>query len=159
MEFQSTGPDITAAWGQSLGRVAQSGLVLGLVGDLGAGKTLFVQGLARGLGVPPGVRVVSPTFTLINEVRGGRLPLIHADLYRIESEAELAQIGLEEMVGGPGVVAIEWADRLDVLGRDWLELRISVAGDRERRLVATAQGRIGSTVLAAWAAGGSDSTT
>ncbi len=106
----SCSPDATAALGETWGRVAQSGLVFGLTGDLGAGKTQLVKGLARGLGVT--MRVHSPTFTLVNEYSGGRLRLFHLDLYRLETRAQITGAGLEEYLYEPrGVAVIEWAER------------------------------------------------
>ena len=153
MEHRTADPDQTARLGAALGRVATPGTIIGLIGDLGAGKTLFVQGLARGLEVPSQVRVVSPTFTLINEYRGGRLPIHHVDLYRLEREAELDEIGLDEVLrSGDGVVAVEWADRFDVLPAHALIVELSVAGDSERALVARAGGPQAARVLEAWTA-------
>jgi len=143
-------PDQTAAAGEALGSVAVAGTVIGLVGDLGAGKTLFVQGLARGIGVPAQTRVVSPTFTLINVYLGGRLPLHHADLYRLEREVELDEIGLDEVMRGDGVVAVEWADRFDVLPSDALRVNIRVDSDTERTIEASSGGPDSEAVLAAW---------
>jgi tRNA threonylcarbamoyladenosine biosynthesis protein TsaE len=148
----TTGPAATLAAGARLGEVAQPGTVLGLVGELGAGKTLFVQGVARGLGVPAGVRVVSPTFTLINEYRGGRLDLFHADLYRLERAEELAHIGLDDVMDQAAVVAVEWSDRFAVLPRDALHVELAIVDDATRRLTATATGPISAAVLAAWRA-------
>ena len=85
--------------------------MLALVGELGAGKTRFVQGLASGLGVPDDVFVRSPSFILINEYRGGRMPLYHFDFYRLERSDELGDLGIEEYLDGIGVSVIEWADR------------------------------------------------
>ncbi|HRT59280.1 MAG TPA: tRNA (adenosine(37)-N6)-threonylcarbamoyltransferase complex ATPase subunit type 1 TsaE, partial [Candidatus Paceibacterota bacterium] len=92
--FISHSPDETAALGESWGRVAVPGLVIGLTGDLGAGKTQLVKGLARGLGIPE--RVHSPTFALVNTYAGGRLPLYHLDLYRLETPDQVLAAGLEE---------------------------------------------------------------
>jgi tRNA threonylcarbamoyladenosine biosynthesis protein TsaE len=87
----------------------KAGDVLALVGDLGAGKTEFVKGLAAGLGST--AVVTSPTFTLIHEYRGGRLPLFHMDFYRLSSEDELDEIGFEDYLSRPGICAVEWANR------------------------------------------------
>ena len=94
-----------------IGAGLKKGDVLALVGELGAGKTRFVQGLAMGLGVPEGVFVRSPSFALINEYRGGSLPLYHFDFYRLTREAELSDLGIEEYMDGDGATVIEWADR------------------------------------------------
>ena len=103
-----------------------------LYGELGAGKTAFVRGLARGLGAPE-TEVSSPTFTLIQEY-AGRLPLYHVDLYRLEPR-EVDDLGLEELVSGAGVVAIEWAERWRDRPDDAIEVRLADAGD-ERRTIA-----------------------
>ena len=108
--FISHNPAETEAFGEKLGRAAERGLVLALSGDLGAGKTQFVKGLARGLGIP--VRVHSPTFTLVNEYGGGRLKLFHLDLYRLETAAQILSAGIGEFLSPDGVAVIEWAERL-----------------------------------------------
>jgi tRNA threonylcarbamoyladenosine biosynthesis protein TsaE len=108
--YISHSPAETEALGERWGRAAQAGLVLALSGDLGAGKTQLVKGLARGLGVA--VRVHSPTFTLVNEYAGGRLRLFHLDLYRLETPAQLRSAGVEEYLQPDGVAVIEWAERL-----------------------------------------------
>lgn len=102
--------DETAAIGRRLAPTLGPGAIVLLEGSLGAGKTAFVRGLAHGMGVDPG-EVTSPTFTLIQEYRGGRLPLYHVDLYRLES-IEIDELGLDEIIAGRGVTAIEWPDRL-----------------------------------------------
>ena len=113
----SHSPADTAALGEQWGRAAQSGLVIGLSGDLGAGKTQFVKGLARGLGIAGRVR--SPTFALVNIYTGGRLTLYHVDLYRLDTPEQIAAAGLEEYLRPAGVTVIEWAER-------WLdEVRMS----------------------------------
>ena len=105
----SHSPAETIALGEQWGRVAQSGLVIGLSGDLGAGKTQFVKGLARGLDITS--RVHSPTFALLNIYTGGRLTLFHADLYRLDTPEQIAAAGLEEYLSPAGVTVIEWAER------------------------------------------------
>jgi tRNA threonylcarbamoyladenosine biosynthesis protein TsaE len=105
----SHSPAETAALGEQWGRTAPSGLVIGLCGDLGAGKTQFVKGLARGLGIE--ARVQSPTFTLVNIYTGGRLTLFHLDLYRLDTPEQIAAAGLEEYLQPAGVAVIEWAER------------------------------------------------
>ncbi len=108
--FISRHPDDTLAFGAQWGHSAQPGLLLALSGDLGAGKTRFVQGLARGLGVA--TRIQSPTFALVHTYEGGRLPLHHLDLYRLETPAAIVAAGLEEFLTAPSdVVVVEWADR------------------------------------------------
>ncbi len=108
--FISHSPAETEALGEQLGRAASSGQVIGLSGDLGAGKTQFVKGLARGLGIS--ARVQSPTFALINCYTGGRLPLFHLDLYRLETAEQVLGAGLEQYLQPEGVTVIEWAERL-----------------------------------------------
>ena len=145
-------PDDTERAGAALARCLRPGDLVGLVGDLGAGKTLLVQSLARGLAVPPEVRVTSPTFTLVNEYHGGTMPLYHADLYRIEERAELDQVGLDDLCRrGDGVVCVEWCDRFPVLGRDYLEIRIEILGESERQLSAMGHGPRGRALAADWA--------
>lgn len=105
----SHSPAETEALGERWGREAPAGLVIALSGDLGAGKTQLVKGLARGLGIT--ARVHSPTFTLVNEYRGGRWRLFHLDLYRLETPAQIVAAGLEEYLQPDGVAVIEWAER------------------------------------------------
>lgn len=107
--FISHSPGETYTLGESWGRAAKAGWVIALCGDLGAGKTELVKGLAGGLGIPE--RVHSPTFALLNVYSGGRLPLFHLDLYRLENPQQIAAAGLEEYLNSPGVTVIEWADR------------------------------------------------
>ncbi len=105
----SHSPAETVALGEQWGRAAESGQVIGLSGDLGAGKTQFVKGVARGLGIA--ARVQSPTFALVNIYASGRLTLFHVDLYRLDSPAQIAAAGLEEYLRPAGVTVIEWAER------------------------------------------------
>jgi len=107
--FISHSPAETEELGVTWGRAAEAGLVVGLSGDLGAGKTQLVKGLARGLGIT--ARVHSPSFTLVNFYTGGRLPLYHLDLYRLESTHQILAAGLEEFLCPEGVTVIEWVER------------------------------------------------
>lgn len=106
-------PAETEALGERWGRAAQRGLVLALNGELGAGKTQLVRGLARGLGCT--ARVHSPSFTLVNVYAGGRLTLFHLDLYRLETQAQIRSAGLEDYLETDGVAVIEWAERMGEL--------------------------------------------
>ena len=110
-----------------------AGDVVLLSGPLGAGKTAFVRGLARGLGVDPD-EVSSPTFTLVHEYRGGRLRLFHADLYRLGT-AGAEELGLDELGVNDGVLAIEWPDRLGHAFRGAIEVEIAVVDESSRRIV------------------------
>ena len=134
---------------QSLaGRLASTlaaGDVLLLSGNLGAGKTAFVRGLAEGLGIDP-EEVSSPTFTLIHEYRGGRLTLYHADLYRLE-RAATEDIGLEEIGVSDGVLAIEWPDRLTHGIPGARAVAIEIVGDTTRRIVLEFNSRSGNSAL------------
>ncbi len=111
MKRVTKSPDETFELAAKFAQRLKRGDVLALVGELGAGKTRFVQGLAAGLGVPDGVFVRSPTFALINEYRGGRMPLYHFDFYRLGRESELGDLGLAEYMDGDGATVVEWADR------------------------------------------------
>ncbi len=152
VQRRTEGPEGTEQVARVLGGLVQAGDAIGLVGELGAGKTRFVHGMARGLGLPEHVRVTSPTFTILNHLRGGRVPLYHADLYRIERAAELDHIGLDELWGGDGVLAIEWCDRFPILPADHLLVRLSITGDAERALVAEGRGERARRLAAEWAA-------
>jgi tRNA threonylcarbamoyladenosine biosynthesis protein TsaE len=107
--FESHSPSETESLGETWGREAKAGLVISLSGDLGAGKTQLVKGIACGLGITS--RVHSPTFTLINIYTGGRLPLFHIDLYRLETLEQILSAGFEEYLKPDGVTVIEWAER------------------------------------------------
>lgn len=111
---------------------ASAGTVLSLEGPLGAGKTCFVKGLAEALGINP-AEVSSPTFTLIHEYHGGRLPLVHMDLYRLESPSELIPLGFDDYLAGAGIVAIEWGDKFSSeLPEHTLRLVFSIEGTARR---------------------------
>ena len=122
----------TAAVGQALAADLSAGAFVLLFGDLGAGKTAFVRGLAEGLGIKRD-DVSSPTFTLVQEYRGGRLPLVHVDLYRLDDPREINDLGLDEL-GAEAIVAIEWAEKLWVQPPDAVRVRLEHAGETERRI-------------------------
>ena len=122
--------------GESWGRTARPGLVIGLSGELGAGKTQLVKGLARGLGVT--VPVHSPTFTLVNEYGGGRLRLFHLDLYRLETHQQIVSAGLASFLQPDGVTVIEWAERFVECGVPGVECRhvkIEIVSPTERKII------------------------
>ena len=134
--FISHSPADTESLGEQWGREAQHGLVIALSGDLGAGKTQLVRGLARGLSCT--ARVHSPTFTLVNEYGGGRLRLFHLDLYRVDTQEQIRSTGIEEFLQPNGVAVIEWAERL--IKNEWpvnnvRHVNIEVLGETERRIV------------------------
>ena len=110
MEYITNSPAETEAVGAALARVLQPGTVIAYRGDLGAGKTAFTRGLAKGLGVRE--RVTSPTYTIVNEYLGGRMPLFHFDMYRLGSEDELFDIGWEDYLERDGVCAVEWSENV-----------------------------------------------
>jgi len=138
----SHSPAKTESFGEAWGRAADSGFVIGLIGDLGAGKTQLVKGIARGLGIAE--RVHSPTFALIHQYNGGRLPLFHLDLYRLDTREQIMDAGLEEYFCRPqGVAVIEWAERWfargsSVEGRGakvaFRRVNIEVLSETERRI-------------------------
>ena len=130
--------DETRAVGEALGRALLGGEIVLLIGQLGAGKTTLTQGLAVGLGIDGYTK--SPSFVLMNEYRG-RVPLYHLDLFRIETPEEVWDLGIEEYIGGAGVVAVEWADRARAaFPEEAVEVEIEVTGEDRRRIVVTATG-------------------
>jgi tRNA threonylcarbamoyladenosine biosynthesis protein TsaE len=128
----------TSATGERLAGALRSGDVVLLFGELGAGKTAFVRGLARGLGTPE-EDVSSPTFTLIQEYLHGRVPLYHVDLYRLEPP-EITDLGLDELISGEAIVAIEWADRWPDRPTDAIEVTISHLADNGRTIEIVSNG-------------------
>lgn len=133
----SHSPEETFAVGEQWGREAQRGWVFGLSGDLGAGKTQLVKGLAHGLG--SAARVHSPTFTLLNEYAGGRLRLFHLDLYRLNSPEELVGAGLDDYLIQPdGITVVEWVERWNSEAKSWNGLtrlvQIETLSEWERRI-------------------------
>jgi tRNA threonylcarbamoyladenosine biosynthesis protein TsaE len=122
----------TATAGRELASRLSAGSVVLLYGDLGAGKTALVRGLAEGLGVSA-EDVTSPTFTIMQEYRGGRVPLYHVDLYRLNDPREIDDLGLDEIAAN-GVLAIEWAERLPQPPPDAVRVTLEHSGDTERRV-------------------------
>ena len=139
MKYCSNSTQETEHLGECLARKLQPGDVVAYTGDLGAGKTAFTRGLARGLGISQ--QVTSPTFTIVNEYEGGRLPLFHFDLYRIGSPEELFDIGREDYLSRGGVCAVEWSEHADgafEVPPIWVDIR---QGEREdQRLISIQNG-------------------
>lgn len=124
----------TERLGAALVAALPPGTVVGLIGPLGAGKTRLVQAAAKAVGVPAGT-VTSPTFVLVNEYRGGRIPIYHFDTYRLKDEDEFVALGPEEYFDSTGITFVEWADRFpDVLPTERIEIAIEVTGETERRI-------------------------
>lgn len=142
--------DDAIALGRALGQVLVGGETICLIGQLGAGKTTFTKGLALGLGLSDPGQITSPTFVLIIEHRGGRLDLIHIDLYRLDCE-EADELGLEEYFGAENAVcAVEWPERAEeLLPTDRLTIKLTVTGPDARRAELTAEGEKASLALAA----------
>jgi tRNA threonylcarbamoyladenosine biosynthesis protein TsaE len=139
----------TARLGRRIGRHLRPGDVVGLIGDLGAGKTALTRSIARGLGVPASVRVCSPTFTILNMYDGGRNPLYHLDLYRVSVAEELVGIGLDDLLSGDGIMVVEWLDRFpEPFGPDYLAVTIEATGDTSRRFTFTPHGPRAAQLLA-----------
>ena len=137
----------TIELGEAVGRAAAGRLIIALIGDLGSGKTVFVQGLAAGLDVPKGFAITSPSYTLINQYPG-RIPLFHADLYRLSNAVDIESTGLLDTVEAEGVVAIEWAERLsgENLAEDMI-IRFDIQGDDTRVISLTGCGQTGVNLL------------
>ena len=137
MQFVTERPEETEALGEKLGRRLTGGEVLAYTGDLGAGKTAFTRGLARGLGITE--RVTSPTFTIVNEYEGGRLPLFHFDLYRLGSAEELFDIGWEDYLARNGVCAVEWSENAEDALEEPILIDVS-RGERDSQRIINIQG-------------------
>ena len=134
MQFITHSPEETRALGRTLAQALQGGAVVAFTGDLGAGKTAFVSGMAEGLGIEE--RVTSPTFTIVNEYEGGRLPLFHFDMYRLGSADELFHIGWEDYLARNGVCAVEWSENVDeALDGDTIRVDISRGEDDNTRII------------------------
>ena len=132
MEFMSYSPAETEALGEKLGRILPAGTVLAYRGDLGAGKTAFTRGLARGLGSAE--PVTSPTYTIVNEYTSGRIPLFHFDMYRLRSSDDLFDIGWDDYLERGGVCAVEWSENVADAMEDALVVTIEKTGDEQRRI-------------------------
>ena len=139
MEQVTNSPAETEALGAALAEELKPGAVVAFTGDLGAGKPAFVRGLARGLGI--GERVTSPTFTIVNEYEGGRLPLFHFDMYRLDSADELFDIGWEDYLARGGVCAVEWSEKVsEALEPGAIRVDIRRGGDDGQRVVTIERG-------------------
>jgi tRNA threonylcarbamoyladenosine biosynthesis protein TsaE len=130
LEIILSGEDQTESLGRKLAQWLKPGDVVALHGELGAGKTCLVRGLAQGLGLEEG-QVASPSFSLINEY-AGPTPIFHIDCYRLQSNEEIEELGLEEYMDGPGITVIEWAERIRDLTEDRLEVYFSILGETKR---------------------------
>jgi len=132
-QIEAHGVEETLGFGKQLADQLRPGDVVALTGDLGAGKTALVKGIARGLGIAQDV--TSPTFTLVHEYAGGRLPLFHVDLYRLDNVEQAVAIGIEDYLGGPGVTAIEWAEKIEsLLPAHSTRIRITTVNENVRRI-------------------------
>lgn len=139
MEYRSNSPGETEALGAALAKLLWPGAVVAFTGDLGAGKTAFVRGMAQGLGVAG--RVTSPTFTIVNEYDGGRLPLFHFDMYRLGSADELFEIGWEDYLGRGGVCAVEWSENVaEALEGDCVRVDIRRGANDGQRFITMTEG-------------------
>ena len=132
MEFLTNSPEETEAIGAALGKIATPGTVIAYRGDLGAGKTAFTRGLARGLGYTE--PVTSPTYTIVNEYLGGRLPLFHFDMYRLASSDDLWDIGWDDYLDRNGVCAVEWSENVWGAMEDAIVVTISRLDEDTRRI-------------------------
>ena len=132
MEFITHSPEETEKIGEALAKSLQSGTILAYRGDLGAGKTAFTRGLARGLGCKE--TVTSPTYTIVNEYLGGRLPLFHFDMYRLASSDDLWDIGWEDYLDREGVCAVEWSENVQDAMEDAITVTIEKLGETTRQI-------------------------
>ena len=132
MEFITNTPQETEDLGAKLAEILSAGTVLAYEGDLGAGKTAFTRGLARGLGYTQ--PVTSPTYTIVNEYLGGRMPLFHFDMYRLHSSDDLWDIGWEDYLERGGICAVEWSENVADAMEDAIIITIEKLGDETRRI-------------------------
>ena len=132
MEFITHSPTETERIGEALGRIVPAGTIVAYRGNLGAGKTAFTRGLARGLGYTEAV--TSPTYTIVNEYLGGRLPLFHFDMYRLASADDLWDIGWEDYLDRNGVCAVEWSENVEEALDGAMSVTIERLGEEQRRI-------------------------
>ena len=132
MTFLTNSPEETEAIGAALGKILTPGTVIAYEGDLGAGKTAFTRGLARGLGCRE--TVTSPTYTIVNEYLGGRIPLFHFDMYRLASSDDLWDIGWEDYLERGGICAVEWSENVDDAMENAIYITIYKTGEETRRI-------------------------
>jgi len=132
MYFTTNSPAETEAIGAALGKILPAGTILAYRGDLGAGKTAFTRGLARGLGYDE--PVTSPTYTIVNEYLGGRLPLFHFDMYRLASADDLWDIGWEDYLDRGGICAVEWSENVEEAIEEAVFVTIEKTGEESRRI-------------------------
>ena len=135
MEFITNSPVETEKVGESLGQVLTPGAVIAYTGDLGAGKTAFTRGLARGLGCAE--QVTSPTYTIVNEYLSGKMPLFHFDMYRLHSADDLFDIGWEDYLERGGVCAVEWSENVMEALEDPITVTIEKLGEESRKITIT----------------------
>ncbi|MDD7386865.1 MAG: tRNA (adenosine(37)-N6)-threonylcarbamoyltransferase complex ATPase subunit type 1 TsaE [Firmicutes bacterium] len=132
MIYETNSPEETEQLGEALGRIVRPGTVIAYRGDLGAGKTAFTRGLARGLGYTD--MVTSPTYTIVNEYLGGRLPLFHFDMYRLRSSDDLWDIGWEDYLERGGVCAVEWSENVADAMENAVTVNLEKLGENTRRI-------------------------
>ena len=132
MQYITNSPGETESVGAALGNIIKPGTVIAYRGDLGAGKTAFTRGLAKGLGCTE--IVTSPTYTIVNEYLGGRIPLFHFDMYRLRSSDDLFDIGWEDYLDRGGVCAVEWSENVDDAMEDAIYITIEKLGEESRRI-------------------------
>lgn len=132
MQFITNTPEETELVGQRLGEKLIGGEIIAFRGDLGAGKTAFTRGIAKGLGIT--MRVTSPTYTIVNEYIGGRLPLFHFDMYRLASEDDLFEIGWEDYLRRGGVCAVEWSENVSEAMENAISVEIEKISDESRKI-------------------------
>ena len=132
MIFTTNSPVETESVGAALGKILPAGTVIAYRGDLGAGKTAFTRGLARGLGFLD--MVTSPTYTIVNEYLGGRLPLFHSDMYRLASSDDLWDIGWEDYLERGGICAVEWSENVEDALENAISVTIEKLGEESRRI-------------------------